>query len=192
MECLWFEGRRNEAIIHQCHKSWCITWVLKLAARSTIHDICMDLFTRVFFDNSGYPDSNVHGANMGPIWGRQDPGGPHVGPMNFAIWIDSNSSNNMLSSWTSTHLKRRVGPMLAPWTLLSGGQNPGFQSPNCMCYEHRDCLLNCLFRLRSKKISKLRVTGLCTGNSPITGEFPAQRASNAENVFIWWRHHRYI
>ena len=35
----------------------------------------------------GYvPDSDVHGANMGPIWGRQDPGGPHVGPMKFAIW----------------------------------------------------------------------------------------------------------
>ena len=32
------------------------------------------------------PDSKVHGANMGPIWGRQDPGGPHVSPMNFAIW----------------------------------------------------------------------------------------------------------
>ena len=32
------------------------------------------------------PDSKVHGANMGPIWGRQDPGGPHAGPMNFAIW----------------------------------------------------------------------------------------------------------
>ena len=31
-------------------------------------------------------DSKVHGANMGPIWGRQVPGGPHVGPMNFAIW----------------------------------------------------------------------------------------------------------
>ena len=28
----------------------------------------------------------VHGAKMEPIWGRQDPGGPHVGPMNFAIW----------------------------------------------------------------------------------------------------------
>ena len=27
------------------------------------------------------PDSKVHGANMGPIWGRQDPSGPHVGPM---------------------------------------------------------------------------------------------------------------
>ena len=34
------------------------------------------------------PDSKVHGANMGPIWGRQDPGGPHFGPMNFAIWED--------------------------------------------------------------------------------------------------------
>ena len=32
------------------------------------------------------PNSKVHGANMGPIWGWQDPGGPHVGPMNFAIW----------------------------------------------------------------------------------------------------------
>ena len=39
-----------------------------------------------------------------------------------------------------------------------------------------------------KKTSKLRVTGLCAGNSPETGEFPAQMASNAENVSIWWRH----
>ena len=48
-----------------------------------------------------------------------------------------------------------------------------------------DCLLNCLFRRRSKKTSKLRVTGLCVGNSPGT----AQMASYAENVSIWWRHH---
>ena len=33
-----------------------------------------------------HPHSKVHGANMRPIWGRQDPGGSHVGPMNFAIW----------------------------------------------------------------------------------------------------------
>ena len=44
-------------------------------------------------------------------------------------------------------------------------------------------------RLRSKKTSKLRVTGLCAGNSPGTGEFPEQMASYAENVSIWWRHH---
>ena len=32
------------------------------------------------------PDSKVYVANMGPIWGQQDPGGPYVGPMNLAIW----------------------------------------------------------------------------------------------------------
>ena len=53
----------------------------------------------------------------------------------------------------------------------------------------RDCLLNRLFRRRSKKTSKLRVTGLCPGNSSLTGGFPAQRASNAETASIWWRHH---
>ena len=56
-------------------------------------------------------------------------------------------------------------------------------------YQSHDCLLNCLFRRRSKKTSKLRVIGLCAGNSPGTGEFPAQMASNVENVPIWWRHH---
>ena len=52
-----------------------------------------------------------------------------------------------------------------------------------------NCFLNRFFTHRSKKTSKLRVTGLCEGNSPVTGEFLAQRASNAENVSIWWRHH---
>ena len=30
---------------------------------------------------------------------------------------------------------------------------------------------------------------ICAGNSPVPGEFPAQMASNAENVCISWRHH---
>ena len=40
-----------------------------------------------------------------------------------------------------------------------------------------------------KRISKLYVTGLCEGISPVTGEFPTQMASNAEIVSIRWRHH---
>ena len=56
-------------------------------------------------------------------------------------------------------------------------------------HQPHDCLLNHLFRRRSKKTSKLRVTGLCAGTSTGTGEFPAQMGSNAENVSIWWRHH---
>ena len=39
------------------------------------------------------------------------------------------------------------------------------------------------------KTWKLHVTGLCEGNSSVTGEFPAQKASNTKNVSIWWRHH---
>ena len=34
-----------------------------------------------------FPDSKVHGDNMGLIRGRQDPGGPHVGSMDLAIWV---------------------------------------------------------------------------------------------------------
>ena len=55
-----------------------------------------------------------------------------------------------------------------------------------------DCLLNHLFRRGSKKTPKLRVIDLCKGNSPVTGEFPAQRASNAEmfpfdDVIMEWK-----
>ena len=52
-----------------------------------------------------------------------------------------------------------------------------------------DIFLNRLFRHRSKKTSKLRVTGLCAEKSPEVGEFPAQMAGKVENVSIWWRHH---
>ena len=56
-------------------------------------------------------------------------------------------------------------------------------------HQPHDCLLNCLFGRRSKKTSKLCVTGLCAWNSLGTCEFPAQMTSNAENVSISWHHH---
>ena len=52
-----------------------------------------------------------------------------------------------------------------------------------------DCLLQRLFRRRSKKTSTLLLTDLCGGNPPVIGRFSSQRASNAENVSIWWHHH---
>ena len=67
------------------------------------------------------------------------------------------------------------------WTPLqwrhNGRDGVSYHQPN-------DCLLKRLFRVRWKKASKLHVTGLCGGNSPVTGEFPAHRASNAENASI--------
>ena len=91
---------------------------------------------------------------------------------------------------------------LIPWwchymgTLSACGVNP----PVTLQWRHNErdgvsnhqphgCLLNRLFRRRSKKTSKLRVTDLCAGNSPGTGEFPAQRARNAEIFSIWWLHY---
>ena len=55
-------------------------------------------------------------------------------------------------------------------------------------HQPRECLPNRLFRHRSKKTSKLPVTGLCAMNSLVTGQFPAQMVSNPENS-IWWRRH---
>ena len=54
-------------------------------------------------------------------------------------------------------------------------------------HQRPDCLLNCLLRRRKK--SNVRVTGLCEGKSPLIGELPTQRTSNAEKFSIWWRHH---
>ena len=79
----------------------------------------------------------------------------------------------------STHLTNRTNTLQWRHNGNDGVSN----------HQPHGCLLNRLFGRRSKKTSKLRVTGLCAGNSPGTGEFPAQMASNAENVSIWWRHH---
>ena len=100
-------------------------------------------------------------------------------------------------AWINNHIHIKL------WAVIShpGPRfNGGFLNHTSLQWRHNehdgvsnhqphDYLLDRLFRRRSKKTSKLRVTGLCVGNSPVTGEFPAQRASNTENVSIWWRHH---
>ena len=73
-------------------------------------------------------------------------------------------------------------PMCSLWWRYNGHNSVSNHQPH-------DCVLNRLFRRRSKKTSKLRVTGLCATNSPVTDEFPTQMTGNAENVSIWWRHH---
>ena len=49
-------------------------------------------------------------------------------------------------------------------------------------HQPHDRLLNHLFKAQIKENIKALVTG----------EFPTQKASNAENVSIWWRHHVYV
>ena len=87
--------------------------------------------------------------------------------------------------------------LVAPWYNCSVMQ---MRLPQALQWRHNerdgvsnnqphDFLPDRLFRRTSNNTSKLCVTGLCERNSPVTGEFPAQRASNPENTSIWWRHH---
>ena len=50
---------------------------------------------------NNFPYNKVHGANMGPTWGRQDPGGTHVGPMNLAIWVYTQLFSGLLTPISS-------------------------------------------------------------------------------------------
>ena len=93
-----------------------------------------------------------------------------------------------LNNRTTTKQKHKVAICIYYGMVLSlqwrHNEGDGVWNHGCL-----DCLLNSLFRRRSKKTPKLCAYGLCEGNPPVTGGFPSQRASNAENVSIWWRHH---
>ena len=91
------------------------------------------------------------------------------------------------SPWHYPELQPQVNWFLKfPDTPVQWRHNEHDGVSNHLCL---DSSLNYLFRRSSKKASKLRVTGLCQGNSPVTDESPSQRASNTENVAIRWRRH---
>ena len=70
-------------MVYHFQNSWyTMSWLYVHALHLDFCSICS--VDRLVFT---YPDSKVHGTNMGPTWGRQDPGGPHVGHMNLAIWV---------------------------------------------------------------------------------------------------------
>ena len=70
-----------------------------------------------------YPDSKVHGANMGPIWGQQDPGGSHAGPINFAIWLAAPnilcSSSKYIFGNVSMYCGYTFYHMIPTWLFLA-------------------------------------------------------------------------
>ena len=111
----------------------------------------------------------------------------------YSSCLYSDESDLFIIQWNAFHVYNLCAVTSCMYVYL-----PLLKIPLQWCYNGRDgvsnhqphdCLLNRLFRHRSKKISKFRVTGLCAGNSNVTGEFPVEMTSNAENVSIWWRHH---
>ena len=99
--------------------------------------------------------------------------------------------DSLLYTWKSVKHDKTIGKKLTYATrkMYASILLPHYSGRDGVPNHRRlDGLLNRLFRCISKKISKPRVTGLREGNSPITGEFPSQRASSAEHASIWWRH----
>ena len=88
--------------------------------------------------------------------------------------------------------KWHTGWILSSWSMLIPYNTPLQWRPNerdgVSNLWRLDCLLNPMFRHRSTKTFKFHVAGFCEGNSPMTGSFLSQRASNEENVSICWRH----
>ena len=103
---------------------------------------------------------------------------------NRDVHIRAHFCYKMVYMYSGIFVRRIVG--FVRWVSLRWRHN---ERDGVSHHQPHHWLLSCLFRRRSKKTSKLRVTGLCEGNSPVTGEFPAQRASNADHISIWWRHH---
>ena len=127
-----------------------------------------------------------------PYWILQ--GGGNASDIKIALTCYSDENNDMPIIHNEAAKHVQLQPIIyipchlriKSITTLRWRHNGGDSVSN---HQPHDCLLNRLFRRRSKNTSKLRVTGLCVGNSPGTGEFPAQMASNAENASIWWRNH---
>ena len=100
-------------------------------------------------------------------------------------------SENVTRSWKAKYVawvySWRIPRLLRTWHKMSLQWRHN-ASDGASNDRRLHCLLNCWFRHRSKKTSKVRITGLCAGNSPVIDEFPAQKASNAENFSIWRYH----
>ena len=106
------------------------------------------------------------------------------------LWLSYHSCSRV--SWVWFPSRDTASANYGKPLLVSGSLSLQWRHNERDCvsnHQHHGCLLNSLFRPRSKKTPKLRVTGRCVGNSPVTGEFTTQRASNTENVSIWWRHY---
>ena len=71
IRCQWFNHMTRQVLQEGIKTVWVDHWWY--------------LATHTQAKMANTPHSNVHGAYMGPTWGRQDPGGPHVGPMNIVI-----------------------------------------------------------------------------------------------------------
>ena len=134
------------------------------------------------------PNGNAFRVTI-PLWGELPITGGFTKARDAEIWCFLWSAPEQ--KFESTNIPQRANNIETLLWRHNGHDSVSNHKPH-------DCLLHRLFRRRSKKTSKPRVTGLCVGNSPGTGEFPAQMASITRKLFPFddvimkrfhaWRH----
>ena len=116
---------------------WCDNLIISMSRKCILSTFSMTMidciaattYLAVDIQSDAIPDSKVYGANMGPTWGRQDPGGPHGGLMNLAIWHYGQLWHNI---WMMSH---------EPWGIS--------------LHWILNCLSKSLFKLSANKSLKL-------------------------------------
>ena len=107
--------RNGNVIILMKFSSLAAPKVVKMTTFSAASDENFVKMTTIPFRWWRYPDSKVHGANIGPTWVLSAPDGPHVGPMNLVIRVHMerrhrDSSVNLRCVYTDPRPRPSPGP----------------------------------------------------------------------------------
>ena len=112
---------------------------------------------------------------MGPIWGWQGPGGPHVGPMKFAIWDSLGQCANNEDFMKNSHF----GKMFTSLGLTLSWSNNVHITTIIISIQIADFEINVFDKHLTWRRHQMKTfsasLALCAGNSQVTSEFPSQR-----------------
>ena len=127
----------------------------------------------------------VRGIHRSPV------NSPHKGQWRGALmfslirawindWVNNRKAGDLRHNRAHYDVSVMVVKYVPEWWQWRHNERDGVSN-----HQPRDCLLNRLFKAQIQKNIK------APRHWPLWGEFPAQKASNAENVSIWWRHNEY-
>ena len=165
----WFE-MPSHPLWRNCDEGWDMMFLLWVLNRVYNFPSLMLCWTQSYSSGLSHDDIVAWFHITGPLWGEST----------SQRWIHSKRMIQSFDDFFVVSLKKLL--LRKQWFQMSWAlQWRHNEHDGASNHQPHDCLLNFLFRHRSRKTSKLCATGLCEGNSPLTGEFPTQRASD---VFI--------
>ena len=138
-------------------------------------------YFKIFLLN--YTDSKVHGANMGPTWVLSAPGGPHIGPMNLAVWVPffiaiAGRLSGVNIGWDNVSI---LSCQAIPEPVLTKHRGNISSHYDIMSQPTESCWSMPWWRHQMEIFTAL--LAICAGNSPETGEFPTQSQWRGALIF---------